>query len=279
VSASAQIRRTREKVQEEYGHQKWPAMERLIADEIEREPDAGLARILYRCAASWWRRPEGPLAPRDFVVDGEVVSLPLGGAYGAAQTIILDAVAAATRPDTDLIVEMGSGWGWHIVTAFTAGGPRDATYVAAEYTEAGRRCAERLAAVDDHLTLQAIPFDYHEPRFEGLPAARHAVVFSAHSIEQIPYVKPELFDAISGLADEVTCLHFEPCGWQVGPEHDGRGTSQAYASEHDYTRNLVPALREAEADGRLVIDEVVADVFGINPRNSTTAIRWRKATA
>src|SRR4051812_11271688 len=123
MNAPTQVRRTREKVQEEYGVQKWPAMERLIEREIAAEPDAGLARTLYRCAASWWRRDEGPFAARSFVAGGEVVQLPLGGAYGAAQTIILDAVAGATEADTDHVVELGSGWGWHILTAFTSGGP------------------------------------------------------------------------------------------------------------------------------------------------------------
>jgi hypothetical protein len=280
VTAAAQVHRTREKVQEEYGEQKWPAMLELIGREIEAEPDAGLARTLYRCAASWWRRPAGgwdPLSPRDFVVDGATVKLPLGGAYGAAQTIILDAVADATEADTDLVIEMGSGWGWHILTAFTTGGPRDATYVAAEYTEAGRDCAARLAQLDEHLKFQAIRFDYHEPSFAGLPKARHAVVFSAHSIEQIPHVKPALFEAICSVAERVTVVQFEPVGWQVGPEHDGRGTSSSYADAHDYTRNYVPALREAEAAGTVVIDSIVVDVFGINPSNSTTALKWRKA--
>jgi len=279
VTAPAPVRRTRAKVEQEYGQEKWPAMLRLIEREIEAEPDAGLSRILHRCAASWWRGPEGPLAARDFVAGGEVVRLPPGGAFGAAQAIVLDAVTDAVRDDTDLVVEMGPGWGWHLLTLFATGGPRDATYVAAEYTEAGRRCCERLAALDDRLKLQAVAFDYHEPSFESLPAARHAVVFSTHSVEQIPHVRPALFEAIRAVADRVTVLHFEPVGWQVGPEHDGRGSSSAYAEAHDYTRDLVAALRAEAAAGRAVVDWIVPDVFGINPRNSSTAIRWRSVGA
>ncbi len=268
------MRRDAAQVEREYGQEKWPAMQRRIEAEIAAEPDAGLARILYRCAASQWR-VDGPLVPRDFVVGAEVVGLPWGGAHGAAQTIVLDAIADATQADTDLILEMGSGFGWHILTAFTAGGPGGPTYVAAEYTEAGRRASERLAGLDDRLSFRAIAFDYHAPDFSALPHGRHAVVFSAHSLEQIPHVRPELFAAIRGLAERVTVLHFEPVGWQIAPEYDGRGTSSAYAEEHDYTRDLVPALRAEEAAGRIAIDWIVPDVFGINPRNSTTAIRWR----
>jgi len=279
VNASAQVRRTREKVQEEYGQEKWPAMERLIEREIAAEPDAGLARTLYRCAASWWRTSDDPLETRRFWLDGGVVQMPLGGAYGAAQTIILDAVQGSVEDDTDYVIEMGSGFGWHILSAWTMGGPRDATYVAAEYTEAGRRAAARLASLDPQLKFQALAFDYHEPDFSALPKGRHAVVFSAHSIEQIPHVKPALFEAIRSIADRVTVVQFEPIGWQVGPEHVGQGTSKAYADDHDYTRNYVPSLREEEAAGRIAIDWIKPDVFGINPSNSTTAVKWRKVSA
>ena len=134
-----------------------------------------------------------------------------------------------------------------------------------------------IATLDERLKFQAIHFDYHEPDFSALPKARHAVVFSAHSIEQIPHLTPAFFEAVRSVADRVTVLHFEPVGWQVGPEHDGRGTSSEYAEAHDYTRDLVPLLRDEEAAGRVVIDTIVPDVFGINPSNSTTAIRWRKA--
>ena len=151
-------------------------------------------------------------------------------------------MADATEADTDLVIEMGSGWGWHILTAFTTGGPREATYVAAEYTEAGRDCAARLAQLDDHLKFQAIHFDYHEPSFAGLPKARHAVVFSAHSIGRgfPPASSRRCSRPSCSVAERVTVVQFEPVGWQVGPEHDGRGTSSSYADAHDYTRNYVP---------------------------------------
>jgi hypothetical protein len=89
-----------------------------------------------------------------------------------------------------------------------------------------------------------------------------------------PEVKPELFEAIRGVAKRVTCIHFEPVGWQIAG-YAGQASSSAYAEQHDYNRNLVECLT-AEADaGRLVVDYIRPDVFGINPENSTTIIRWR----
>ena len=277
MSTTTPVRRTREHVDREYNREKWPAMERRIEDEIAAEPDGGLARILGRVGGSQWRGPD-PLETVPFVAGDTLVHVTRGAAYGAEQGAVIDAVFGAIEPDTDLVVEMGSGFGWHLLTTFTMGGPRDALYVAAEYTAAGRRAATRLAGLDDRLRFEAIAFDYHDPSFDGLPRGRHAVVFSGHSLEQIPSVTPRLFEAIRGLADRVTVLHFEPVGWQVGPEHDGRGTSRAYADTHDYTRDLVPALRAEEAAGQIAIDAIVPDVFGINPRNSTTVIRWRSSS-
>jgi hypothetical protein len=186
---------------------------------------------------------------------------------------VLDAVADACTDETDLVLELGPGWGWAVLSVWMTGGPRRALYVAAEYTEAGRRAAAKLAELDPRLDFRALPFDYHEPRLDGLGAREHAVVFSAHSIEQIPEVKPKLFEAIRGVAERVSCIHFEPVGWQL-PGYAGEGSSSAYADQHDYNRNLVECLRAEAAAGRLVIDAVTPDVFGINPANSTTVIRW-----
>jgi acyl carrier protein len=272
AQASAPVRRTREWIEREYGREKWPAIERVIEKEYGEEPDAGLARLLGRVAGSQWRDGDA-LAVRQFAAGRGAVELPLAGAHGAAQGIILDVVADACTERTDLIAELGAGWGWHILTLWAKGGPRQASYVAAEYTAAGRRAAARLGGLDPRLRFSAVPFDYNAPSLDG-GGARHAVVFSVHSIEQIPYVTPSVFDAIRGLAPRVTCVHFEPVGWQV-EGHDRSGSSSAYAEHHDYNRNLVAAVRAEAAAGRLVLDALVPDLFGVNASNATTVIRWR----
>ncbi len=267
--------RTPEHVRREYGEQKWPAMERLIEAERDAEPEAGLARILARVARAQ-RAAAEPASPRDFILDGETVQASPAAAYGAARGIVLDLVADACRDDTEAVVELGSGWGHSILSVWLDGGPATATYVAAEYTDAGRRAATRLAELDARIDFCAVAFDYHDPRLDDLGRSRHAVVFSTHSIEQIPEVKPALFAAIRGVAESVTCLHFEPVSWQL-PGYAGNGSSERYAAEHDYNRNLLASV-QAEADaGRAIVDFIHPDVFGINPQNSSTAIRWRSA--
>ncbi len=265
--------RTRAEIEREYGETRWPAIERVIAEERDADPEAGFGRILGRVSAHQWATGD-PSEPRPVVIDGAGTRLPLSGAFAGAQGIILEYLRDACTPETDLIVELGSGWGWHILSCWAQGGPTAARYVAAEYTEAGRRASSALAALEPALDFTAHPFDYHEPSFDGVEPGRHAVVFTVHSLEQIPYVRPTLFEAIVGMAERVTCLHFEPVGWQT-EGYSGTGTSGAFSQSHDYNRNLVQTVQEQAAEGILTVDLIQPDVIGINPSNSTTVMRWR----
>lgn len=267
------VDRTKDWIDREYGAEKWPRVQRLIDERIAAEPGACLSRVLRAVARDQWAT-ETPLATRQSVVDGGVVELPRSAAFGAAQGLVLDVLASVSSDATGLVVELGAGWSWHLLSFWLAGGPRAATYVGAEYTAAGRRAACSLAALDARLDYRAVDFDYHEPRLEGLGEAEHAVVFTQHSIEQIAYVKPALVDAIRGVARQVTCVHFEPVGWQL---HGGAlaGSSAAYAQRHDYNRDLVEILRAEQAAGRITIDAIAREIVGVNHENASTIIVWR----
>jgi hypothetical protein len=264
--------RTREQVEREYEDEKWPAVERLVQETVAAESAPTLARVLGTVVRKSLTG-DAFVTRRGAVFAGQELDVPLSVSYGAVRRLVLDTVIAACSERTQLVVELGSGPGWAVLGAWLDGGPQDATYVGAEYTRAGRDAADRLAALAPELDFRSLAFDYHEPDLGPLGHVEEAVVFTAHSIEQIPHVNPALFAAIRGLADRVTCLHFEPVGWQLG-EDTGAGTSREYAEEHDYTRDLVPRLREEEAAGRISIDTVLPEVVGVNRQNSTTVIGW-----
>jgi len=265
------VNRDPEHVQREYGREKWPAVAREIDRVLagERAPD--LCRVLRLVAREQWRRDD-PLRSSPAIVGGQVVEVPPSGAWAAEQDILLEALLHACVPGTDLIVELGSGWAWHLLSLWCAGGPCDATYVAAEYTEAGRGASEALASLDSQLDFRALPFDYNHPDLTAVPHGEQAVVFTVNSVEQVPRLDPAVFDAIRGLAARVTCVHCEPVGWQL--DASAGGSSRAYAEENDYNRDLVERLREEQAAGGLTIEGFAVDVIGTNPRNATTVISW-----
>jgi hypothetical protein len=272
---SATVARTAQWVEREYGDEKWPAVMATIHAEIAAEPAAAdLGRVHARVVRSQYGPDALECLPATF--DGHEARVPRGVSVGAVAQLLRDAVLDRCTSGTNLVVELGSGWGWHVIAAWLGGGPRDALYVGAEYTEAGRRCAHLLASLEPSLRFRSLPFDYNEPDLSAVAGAREAVVFTGHSIEQIPYVKPALFEAILSLAPRVTCVHLEPVGWQLeGAE--AACSSRVYAERHDYSRNLVEQLRLQEAAGRIELEAVLPNVVGVNARNATTLIAWRSA--
>jgi hypothetical protein len=258
-------------IEREYGREKWPAIESLVEEVAAREDDP------FRLVSEVARReryPDGPLEPVEAVFGGGKAEVPASVVRGGYQALIVDTALDHCSADTDLVVELGSGWGRNLFLAWFAGGPRSARYVAAEYTEAGRRVAARLGALAPGLDLASIPFDYHAPDLELVSTGRRALVFTAHSIEQIARLPDAVVDQIRGLADEVTCVHFEPVGWQFR-ERELEGSSERYAAEHDYSANLAPLLRRRAQAGELELLAAIPEAVGINPANATTVVVWR----
>ncbi len=91
----------------------------------------------------------------------------------------------------------------------------------------------------------------------------------------MPVLKKEALAGLLGMARDLTCLHFEPVGWQLDEKDRPPGagvSSEAYAREHDYNRNFWPLLKELQDEGRIRIDRVEAEVFGVVPENCVSII-------
>jgi hypothetical protein len=264
------VRRDHAWVDREYGTEKWP----LIRDALAAAPDDLAARVLATVHRGQWPGV-APLALREAVIDGRRVQMPHQALLGAFSGLVVGAVLQACRPDTGLVVELGSGWGRNLAQIWLEGGPATADYVAAEYTAAGREATERLADRLPDQRLSTVAFDYHAPDLAGLRREDgHAVVFSVHSLEQIPHVAPALVDEVAALAPAVTVIHVEPVGWQL-PGADGReGTSAEHAAHNDYNRDLIEVLRTAEAAGTITIETTLPEVVGINPANASSVVVW-----
>lgn len=271
--------RDQDRVQQEYGVEKWPAVARLIGEHAAGEPPSGsaLARVHHRVTRAH-AAPGDPLARHDTMLTGRRQTVPVSLAVGGAERLAVDLVVDACSERTDLVIELGSGWGRHVLGAWLAGGPRDALYIGAELTAAGREASEQLAGLDADLRFVSHAFDYHDPSsLRGLGAFEEAVVFSVHSVEQIPRLHPRIPAAIAGLATSVRCLHFEPVSWQASAAPSA-GTSRAYAEQNDYNRDLLEVLRAEEAAGGLRIEAIEPDLVGLNPDNATTLVRWSAGT-
>jgi hypothetical protein len=272
-ASAATITRDATWVEREYGTEKWPRMLQGLEalQQVEAEP-LSLARVVGSLTRLELEIGGAATRLEDFVADGHRVQFPACSALAAEQSLVVESVLSAVTPRTQAILETGSGWGHNLFRLWLEGGPADVRYVAAEYTEAGRKVAERIGALEPQMRLEARAFDYGHPEHFSLGELTEAVVFSVNSVEQIPYLSREVIDTLSGLADHVRCFHFEPVGWQVNP--DSSSSSQEYAERHDYNRNLVSVLREAAAEGRISLEDPHTEVLGVNPDNATTVLAW-----
>lgn len=246
----SRICRNHQWVDREYGREKWPAM----LDRI-REHDYALPQALHRVTVL-------PDETWQIVLNGYRVDVPASLADAAYRGWIARTVARHAV-GVDAVVELGAGWGRNLFGCWLASGPSSTRYFAAEYTEAGREAASMLARRAPELRFQALDFDYHDPALD-LPRFNKLVVFTAHSVEQIPTLPDTFVHFVRSLADQITVLHFEPVGWQIT---GGDGT---YAVQNDYNRNLWPLLKKFDVDGL----SAEVDVIGINPNNPTSLITW-----
>lgn len=219
-------------------------------------------------------------APLESTAYARRVDIPFAAAFEGFAGMVARTICNVCRPETGCVVELGSGYGRFLFRVWLSGGPADAPYFAMEFTEAGRWCTQAIADLEPTMDLRVCPFDYNNPDYSILPSELdHAVVFSCQSIEQVPVLKKEALTGLFGVARELTCLHFEPVGWQLDEKDrkQGEGASnEAYAREHDYNRNLWPLLMELQAESRIRIDRVEAEVLGVVPENCVSIIGWTR---
>jgi hypothetical protein len=265
-------------VQREYGTEKWPGILRGLEELTQRERrPLSLARVVGQLTRQELTLGGRATRVEEMVVGGQRVRLPAGAALAAEQGLVVEAVLDAVTPRTEAIVELGSGWGHNLFRLWLEGGPPQARYVAAEYTEAGHEVARRIGELEAGMRLETHPFDYHNPRGFSLGKLDEVVVFTVNSIEQIPHLSQEVVRTVCELGTRVRCLHFEPVGWQVDP--DSSSSSSEYAERHDYNRNLVSLLRSAAAEGTIELDDPQPEIIGTNPHNATTLLTWSTAVA
>jgi hypothetical protein len=269
------VRRTAEWVEREYGREKWPAVLEMVRQAIAAEqPEAGLSRVLAQVNQAISKSEPSDSSSNEVVIRGSRVDAPRALALAAHQFVVVEAVLSACRAETDLIVELGSGWGRNLFALWLAAAPRRVAYVGAEYTAVGRLAADTLAALAPDMRFESRAFDFNKPALDSMPSARHAISFTVHAIEQIPHVGAGLTSFIAGLAHEVDCVHLEPVGWQLDSA-EPTWSSRRYAEQNDYNRDLVPVLLAAQNRDQIRIVRVEPDAIGVRPANATTLIHWR----
>jgi hypothetical protein len=209
-------------------------------------------------------------------------------------TKMLDAVKMqeiinACGQGTRRVIETGAGWGKTLFNVWLHGGPRQADYHAMEITEAGRKTAELIALrAAAGMKLKAHYYNHYEPDYSFLKENLPTVVFSHHSIEQIPQLGANYVDALLGIPGFQRCVHLEPVGFQVPSDnwlraprsvrvmHKVDRLNRNFTEKHNQNKNLYPLLIEQERLGKIKITVVRKHFCSTILHNATTLIIWEK---
>ena len=188
-------------------------------------------------------------------------------------------LSAATRSDTDAVVELGSGTDSNLISFWVTSGPRNAEYHAYEMAEAGRLSTEALAKFDTSLSIHTHAFDYYHPDYSSLTGgSRHLLLFTCGSIEQIAELPREAIAGLLDKAEAVSGVHLEPVGWQMTAEADLDEIDRKHrqrCAKYRYNRNLWGLLNDLQNEGLIRIDRTIRNLTG-RPNHPATLICWTK---
>lgn len=206
-------------------------------------------------------------------------SLEMSNGYSPVYTSIFpqyykDKISLVTdqiEDSTTQIIDLGSGWGRYS-TILSQLYPNK-TVFSLENSDSGVRCCMLLKEKYGLDNLVCGNFDYHDPialHQYVTPRSdnQNALCFTSYSIEQIPYLKRDVFDIIlNANYNEVKFFHIEPIGWQVNGARKN--------TLDRYNNNLYSLLKELEKQNLIEILKVEVDIYG-KRQNPGTVVVWKK---
>ena len=187
-----------------------------------------------------------------------------------ADNAMLVSVLTPYMEGVDTVVELGCGYGynlWELRKHF----PKK-TFLGGEYSANAVTLAEMLYKGCDNLTVEH--FNYYDASYPLLERCRpdaKILLFTRHSIEQLPAAKP-FFDTLTKYFPRIVAVvHIE-----VALENYGDSLidllRRRYMAVNDYNRDIVSTLQHRPDIGMVMNEH---DVYGLNPLNPSAVIAWK----
>lgn len=217
--------------------------------------------------------PTGIGAYQDFAQGNAMIPLPC---YVDQTVLPARWMVDLWRDDFDAIVELGSGYGRNLFNIRLFGGPVNVPYYAAEYTKSGMALCEKLGALDDSMDIRSVFFDHTDPDFSFLNGENRLLMFSCHSIEAVPAIPDDYFKRLAAAADHVTCVHFEPFGFQVTDDSEVTARQRAQFVSKGWNTNFYEVFKQAIAEGHVTFTYLRQNAFLNHGYNQTSVVQWKK---
>jgi hypothetical protein len=176
----------------------------------------------------------------------------------------------------DAIVELGSGYGRNLFNILLFGGPTNVPYYAAEYTRSGMALCERLGSLDGSFDIRSVPFDHTQPDFSFLRGEKRLLMFTCHSIEAVSKIPDDYFQRLAAAADHVTCVHFEPFGFQVEDVGETTARQREVVAAKGWNTNFYEVFKHAITEGHVTFTYLRQNAFLNHEYNQTSVVQWKK---
>lgn len=182
------------------------------------------------------------------------------------------------NPQITTVVELGAGTGRNLVDIFYDGCAPNIRLVAAEPSQNGRDIIQKVTDLDDRLNIEAVPFDFCAPDLSFISPQENVLYFTCFSVMFVREIGEAPLLAIADSADNVTCAHFEPVGFQVTNRSNPISDVQAREAEMkgwnlDLAARLVSLYNAEKIDLKFVSPHIFAHP---NASHTFSLLLWSK---
>ena len=247
-------------VKAEYDGDKYRALLDILSAEDRGETDP------FRLRMAEFRHD--PNAAWCFSIGEALYRAPLREVQLGFDRLLVEEVLDAAR-HCPTVVELGCGYGYNLWIVARQDSSKH--YLGGDLAPTAIEIGRRLFG--EH-GPRVQPFNFYEDAGDLLDEAEGPIlVFTCHSIEQLPGAGHAI-DELARHVDKIAgVLHFEPLFGSFGRSLLGR-LRAAHAEALDYNRDLLGVL-EGRHDVHVATCET--NVVGINPLNPSSIVRWHFA--
>lgn len=220
---------------------------------------------------------EVKLVPRDPEDAKEVFSAAEEASEKQIETIIKE-----ITDDTDLVVELGAGYGGNLIRLDRASigktgktlSERKIRVLMAEYTTTGRNLCEAFLKCKNSPEMELHFIDHKAPDLSFLGSTVNPLILTVHSIEQVAAIPSDYFKILSQAGQNVRGIHIEPVGFQFEPENPKWKAHEDFVKRQEYNLNFASVIKQAEKNGYISIDKIDTNFAAGQEENPSTLVVW-----
>jgi len=178
--------------------------------------------------------------------------------------------------DFDAVIELGCGFAGRLFETFYQVKRTPIKYFGGELTKAGQKLAGELAEMEPEINFRTFAYDHMKPEPPENSDCRNQLIFTCHSIEQVPYLPDNFIEKLCRFSANVTVVHFEPFGFQARTNTISAKNHARVAGNMNFNKNLYALMERATRDALIDLKWVSVNLFRLDQSNPTSVAIWQK---